>query len=288
MATKNEVAKATKNEVMGDFKARVLAAAQAEQEVRAQSGSNLTWITGPISGDSGFVEPTSADYIKGAKKNGYVIKDKKINLGTTFNAIPIGMFKVFAEQTIPQGSEMSKTVSYWLPEDAAQIPTGDNNFEHPLSNGNVLKPVHWIFLYLPSHPEIKGVVLSFRSTANSIYSAFEKVLKGRSKICPEVMLSISSQGIENKKYKKTYYYPKLEIDEQRNFALTDSGIKSVAGGLDKDTLKDVLDRYCELQEAFKAQTVVAKKANIAGYLAEGDAGSAFDDMDDAEEAEIRF
>ena len=29
MATKNEVAKATKNEVMGDFNARVLAAAQA-------------------------------------------------------------------------------------------------------------------------------------------------------------------------------------------------------------------------------------------------------------------
>ena len=102
------------------------------------------------------------------------------------------------------------------------------------------------------------------------------------------MLSISSQGIENKKYKKTYYYPKLDIDEQRNFALTDTGIKSVSGGLDKDTLKEVLDRYCELQEAFKAQTVVAKKANIAGYLAEGDAGSAFDDMDDAEEAEIRF
>lgn len=291
MAQKNEVVKATKNELADkdDFMSGVLAAAQAEQNIRAESGSNLLWISGPLSADSEMCNEDSEAYIKGAKKNSYVIANKQLNLGTKFRAIVIGMFKVFAEQTVPNNqSEMSKTVSYWLPEDAMQIPL-EGNFDRPLSNGNVLKPVHWVFLYLPDHPELEGVILSFRSTGNKFYTDLEKVVKAQSKICPELMFDVSSQALKNEKYNKTYYYPKFELQEQRNFSLTENGIKSIKDGLDKEELRTVLERYSELYDAFtKQKTVVSKKTNIAGYLMGSSAPAEEAITDDSDGEPIKF
>lgn len=283
--TKNAVAKATTNEVADNdvFMSGVLAAAQAEQSIRQESGSNLTWISGPLALDSDLCNPDSDTYIKGAKPKGFVIANKQLNLGTSFRAVVIGMFKVFAEMTVPVSGEMAKTVSYWLPEDAMQIPL-EGNFKRPLANGNELNPVHWVFLYLPDHPELEGVILSFRSTGNKIYSELEKVVKAQSKICPELMFKITSQGIKNEKYNKTYYYPKFELEDQRNFQLTETGIKNLKDGLEKDELHTVLERYSDLYNAFVTQkTVVAKKADVAGYLPGSGSDAAYTDSDDGED-----
>lgn len=289
MAQTKAVAKATnKGLALSDaLMADVLGAANAEQTIRAASGSNLLWITGPLGGDSEILEPTSDAYIKGAKKNGYVITSKKLNLGTSIDATVIGNFKVFAEMTVPKPGEMAKTVSYWLPEDAMQIPTGDNAFERPLNNGNVLKPVHWVFLYIHDHPELEGVILSFRSTGNKIYTELEKLIKGASKIVPELRFNITSQPIKNETYNKTYYYPKFELQEQRNFALTEDGIKPVSGGLEGEELQTVLERYADLYKSFTVtKSVVSAKANIAGFLPSGNnESSAFDDIEDNDSGE---
>lgn len=298
MAQTNAVAKKATTNVASKtndaFMAQVLQAASAEQSIRNENGSSLSWITGPLGGDSEILEPTSSSHIKGAAKNGYVITNKKLNLGTSFNAIVIGMFKVFAEQTVPKSDkEMSKTVSYWLPEDAMEIPTGDNNFDRPLANGNVLKPVHWVFLYLPDHPELEGVVMSFRSTGNKFYTELEKVVKASSKMCPELLFTVSSQPLKNETYNKTYYYPKFELQEQRNFTFSGEGdavsIKSVKGGLASDELKEVLTRYSDVYNSFVNQkTIVAKKVNLSRYLLNSTTVDAqvIDDEDDGEE--IKF
>lgn len=291
MAQTKTVAKATTNAVSlnDSLMAGVLHAAAAEQSIRAESGSNLLWITGPLGGDSEVLEESSDAYIKGAKKNGYVIASQKLNLGTNIDATVIGNFKVFAEMTVPQGNDIAKTVSYWLPEDAMQIPTGENAFERPLSNGNVLRPCHWVFLYLHDHPELEGVILSFRSTGNKIYSDLEKLIKGSSKIVPELRFNITAQPIKNEKYNKTYYYPKFDLQEQRNFALTEDGIKPVKGGLDSEELETVLTRYADLYKAMtETKSVVGKKANIAGFLPPADASSAIEVEDADDGAPLKF
>lgn len=268
----------------------VAQAAAKEAEVRAQSGSNLTWIT--------LVDPTSniliegePSYIKGAKPRDFVVTARKQRLGQALDATIIGMFKVYAEvEPAATKGDMAKTVRYWHPADAEQVPL-EGNFDRPLNNGHVLQPVHWVFLYLHDNPDLEGVVLSFRSTGNKIYSQLEKLVKGNSTIVPELRFTVGSQGIKAEKYNRTYYYPKFELQDQRNFQYTpENGVQRVKGGLENDELETVLTRYAELYKAFSEYILVAKKGDIASLIPGAPAKSAVaiaEDTDD-DAKEVRF
>ena len=271
MATSKKVpakaGKGTAVAVMNDgLMAAVAQAAQAEAGVRAQSGSNLTWLT--------LVDPTSnilvegePNFIKGAKPRDYVITNRKLRLGQTLDATVIGMFKVYAEvEPAAVKGEMDKTVGYWHPTDAEQIPL-EGNFDRPLSNGHVLKPVHWVFLYLHNNPDIEGLVLSFRSTGNKIYSQLEKIVKANSTIVPELRFPIGSQGIKAEKFNRTYFYPKFDLQEVKNFQFSsENGVQRVKGGLEGEELETVLTRYADLYKAFNEYILVSKRGNISGLL----------------------
>jgi hypothetical protein len=294
MATKSAPAKtgnkgtaaAAKND---GLLAAVQAAAALEAGVRAQSGSNFTWLT-LVDATSNILVEGEQNYIKGAKARDYVITNRKLRLGQTLDATVIGMFKVYAEvEPAATKGDMAKTVGYWHPADAEQVPL-EGSFDRPLSNGHVLQPVHWVFLYLHDNPDIEGAVLSFRSTGNKIYSQLEKLVKGNSTIVPELRFSIGSQGIKAEKYNRTYYYPKFDLQEQRNFAYDlEDGVRSVKGGLDKDTLNEVLTRYAELYKAFNEYILVSKRSNIAGLLPGAPAKSAVEIAEDDDDgSEVRF
>lgn len=269
--------------------AAVAQAAQVEAGVRAQSGSNLTWIT--------LVDPTSnilvegeQNFIKGAKARDFVVTSRKLRLGQTLDATIIGMFKVYAEvEPAVNKGDMAKTVRYWHPADAEQVPL-EGNFDRPLSNGHVLQPVHWVFLYLHDNPDIEGLVLAFRSTGNKIYTQLEKLVKGNSTIAPELRFTIGSQGIKAEKYNRTYYYPKFELSEQRNFQYTlENGVQRVKGGLDNEELNTILTRYADLYKAFSDYILVAKQSNVAGLLPGAPAKTAAAIAeDDDEQGEVRF
>lgn len=269
--------------------AAVAQAAQVEAGVRAQSGSNLTWIT--------LVDPTSnilvegeQNYIKGAKARDFVITSRKLRLGQALDATIIGMFKVYAEvEPAVNKGDMAKTVGYWHPADAEQVPL-EGNFDRPLANGHVLQPVHWVFLYLHDNPDIEGLVLAFRSTGNKIYTQLEKLVKGNSTIAPELRFTIGSQGIKAEKYNRTYYYPKFDLQEQRNFQYTlENGVQRVKGGLDNEELNTVLTRYADLYKAFSDYILVSKRSNIAGLLPGAPAKTAAAIAeDDDEQGEVRF
>lgn len=263
-------------------------AAQAEAVLRAESGSNLQWIK-ILDPSSNELVPEDAAYIKGAKARDLVISSSKTRLGPNVDATIIGMFKVFAEVEKPavQG-DMPKTVGYWHPTDAMQVPL-EGNFDRPLANGHVLQPVHWVFLYLHDHPDIEGVVLSFRSTGNKYFNELEKLVKANSHIVPELRFNVTTQAVKNEKYNRTYYYPKFELQDQRNCAYSaEEGLRSVKDGLDKDTLKEVLQRYGELYKAFTEYTLVSRRQNISQMLPGVPSKTAAEIKDDDDGEEVRF
>ena len=263
-------------------------AAQAEAVLRAESGSNLQWIK-ILDPSSNELVPEDAAYIKGAKARDLVISSSKTRLGPNVDATIIGMFKVFAEVEKPavQG-DMPKTVGYWHPTDAMQVPL-EGNFDRPLANGHVLQPVHWVFLYLHDHPEIEGVVLSFRSTGNKYFNELEKLVKANSHIVPELRFNVTTQAVKNEKYNRTYYYPKFELQDQRNCAYSaEEGLRSVKDGLDKETLKEVLQRYGELYKAFTEYTLVSRRQNISQMLPGVPSKAAAEIKDDDSGEEVRF
>ena len=253
-------------------------AAQAEAVLRAESGSNLQWIK-ILDPSSNELIPEDAAYIKGAKARDLVISSSKTRLGPNVDATIVGMFKVFAEVEKPavQG-DMPKTVGYWHPTDAMQIPL-EGNFDRPLANGHVLQ----------DHPEIEGVVISFRSTGNKYFNELEKVVKANSHIVPELRFNVTTQAVKNEKYNRTYYYPKFELQDQRNCAYSaEEGLRSVKDGLDKDTLKEVLQRYGDLYKAFTEYTLVARRQNISQSIPGLPSKTAAEIKDDADGEEVRF
>lgn len=272
----------------GDLNALIAQAAQAEAVIRSESGSNLQWIK-ILDPSANELIPEDASYIKGAKARDFVIASSKTRLGQNIDATIVGMFKVFAEIEKPaNANDMPKTVGYWHPSDAMQVPL-EGNFDRPLANGHVLQPVHWVFLYLHDNPDIEGVVLSFRSTGNKYYNELEKLVKANSHIVPELRFTISTQAVKNEKYNKTYYYPKFDIQDQRNCEYTpEGGLKSVKGGLDKETLAEVLKRYGEVYQAFTGYTLVTKRQNIAAMLPGAPAQSAAEIVDADDGEAVRF
>lgn len=272
--------------------ALVAQAAQLEAGVRAQSGTSLTWIT-VVDPSSNILVKEDKAFIPGAKMRDFVIGSKKLVLGEEFSATVLGMFKVYAEvQPSAVKGEMSKTVGYWHPDDAEMVPL-QGYFDRPLNNGHVLQPVHWVFLYLHDHPEMEGVVLSFRSTGNKVYSQIEKLVKASSTIAPELRFKIGTQGIKAEAYNRTYYYPEFKLDGQLNFKYDfEKGVLPVEGGMDQAELETVLTRYADLQKAFKAGLVVARRDGgmVSKLLPGAPAQAALPAADDAgtEGEEVRF
>lgn len=291
MDTMNNAVPAQQAQGLG---AVVAQAAQLEAGVRAQSGASLTWIT-LVDPSSNVLVKEDKAYIPGAKMRDFVIGSKKLLLGEELSATVLGMFKVYAEvQPSAVKGEMSKTVGYWHPDDAEMVPL-QGYFDRPLNNGHVLQPVHWVFLYLHDHPELEGVVISFRSTGNKVYSQIEKLVKASSTIAPELRFRIGSQGIKAEAYNRTYYYPEFKLDGQLNFKYDfEKGIIPVDGGMGQAELETVLTRYADLQKAYKAGLVVARKDGgtvsklIPGAPAQAALPASDADIAAAEGEEVRF
>jgi hypothetical protein len=266
-----------------------LANKEMEDEERAKTGSQNSFIT-LLKGNSGALDKNNPNYIKGAKALEYAILSKKLRLGSKLKATIIGMFKIYAEATRKEkDSDMSTTVGFWMPEDAAQFPIADGSiFDRELPNGNVLQPCHWVFLYLHDNPEIEDGLISFRSKGNSIYAALQKLVKAESKLVTELRFEISNQDVKNEKHKKTDYYPKFEI-VGRNFRLTDDNEIEIPknSGMDVETLREILARSKKVQEDYRKMKLVGRR-NLPALAGPSDrpaltvVGGGYEDDDEAD------
>ena len=253
-----------------------------EASERAKTVRQNSFIT-LIKANSGALDENNPNFIKGLKPLDYAITSRKMKLGKTLDATILGMFKVYAEVTPKErDSDMARTVSFWMPDDAIQYPTmPGNNFDRQLPNGNLLQPHHWMFVYLHDFPEIEDGLITFRSKGNSIYAKIEKMIGSQCSSCAELRVSISNQGIANDKQKKTDYYPAVEITG-RNYTFNAEGkiVKPKGSDLDQDTLREIITRSNELYQAYTGMKMIGKKqallqsptkpALTAGYEEEED------------------
>lgn len=244
-----------------ELSALAMEAKVLEDEERAKSGGNNLFVT-LVQGNSGILIEGDPRHVPGVKLHDYVISQKKLLLGATLDATVLGCFKLYAEKKRKEReNEMAPTVRFWMPEQAEDVPVGQGEiFARPLTNGNLLLPVHWVFLYLHDRPELEGVVLPFQSTGNRVYEQLRKLLKSDTKICTEVRFKIGKQGIHNEDFKTTNFFPTFEI-AGRNFTMDDEGKLSLGdSGLSAAEVKEIITRSKALQEDYAANRIVTLKS----------------------------
>jgi hypothetical protein len=275
-----------------DLLSLVLAGKELEDEQRALSGSQNSFIT-LVKSNGQVLDKNNPAYMKGVKPLEYVITTKKLRLGMKLDATIVGMFKVFAEVKLSplnakgQKDEIDKTVGFWLPEQAMQYGIAPGSiFDRELPNGNVLQPVHWIFLYLHDYPEITDGIIALRSKGNKIYTDLQKLVKAESKVCTELRFEVSNQDVYNEKYKKTNYYPKFTL-VGRNYTFTEDNeiVLDKQSGIGRMELKEILLRAKNIQADYKENRMIAKRniEAIAGpqpRVALPAAGAGYTDDDD--------
>jgi hypothetical protein len=256
---------AKKTDGLDDLSALAGATKAYEDEERAKTGSSNSFIS-LAQGNTGVLKPDSSAYIKGAKMYDYVIAKHNLRLGPVLDVTVLGAFKLYTEcEKKTKESDLAKTVSFWMPDDAVQVPLlPGSNFDRQLPNGNTLQVTHWLFVYLHKHPEIDDALIAFKSVGNKVYNDLMKTIKANSSLCTELRFSVSKQSIKSKNYEEAYYYPKFEISG-RNYKYEDGKVQTVKDGLDKDTLANVLRRSNELYESYKNMQMVSKK-NLAAIV----------------------
>jgi hypothetical protein len=264
--TRNVPAKRNSSPVEDELSSLAAQNKELEDAERAKTGGQNSFIT-LVQGNSGILLPDDSAYIKGVKLHDYAISSKKLRLGPTLNITILGMFKLFAEVAKKEKeTDMDTTVQFWMPEDAEQVPV-QGIFERPLPNGNILKPVHWVYVYLHDYPDIEDGLIAFRSVGNRVYTALAKLIKSESSICTELRFTVTKQAIKNDTYKTTNYYPKFEISG-RNFKLDENRkVLPVKGGLKADEIKEIFMRSNKAQSDYASCKLVARKTNLAGLLA---------------------
>lgn len=235
-----------------------------EDEARAKSGSSNSFIT-LVQGTTGILKPDDKAYIKGAKQYDYVISKHKLNLGAELDVTVLGIFSLYKElEKRRNPSDQAKTVAFWMPDDAVQIPLAPGrNFERLLPNGNTLVSTHWAFVYLHEHPDIEDAVIAFASLGNRVYTELAKTVRNSSELCTELRFTVTKQPIQSKDH-GVYYYPKFDI-AGRNYTYANGKVSAVKGGLGKDELAEVLRRSGEAQESYASMQMVARR-DLAPYL----------------------
>jgi hypothetical protein len=247
------------------------AAAKAHEDVeRSKTTQSNSFIT-LVQGNTAVLKPDSESFVKGAKLYDYVITKSKTRLGQTLDATVLGMFKLYTETERKKNpSDLAKTVQFWMPEDAVQMPLlPGSNFDRQTREGNILSVTHWVFLYLHKHPEIEDAVLAFKSIGNKAHSDLAKLVAASSSLCTELRFMVTKQAIKSKNYSEAYYYPKFEI-VGRNYKYEDGKVLKTADGLDADELEDVLRRSADLYKAYANMQMVSRK-NIAALAAQAPA-----------------
>ena len=265
-----------------DLSALAGATKALEDERRAESGGSGTWMRLLNTGADEITKGTTK-HIKGAEAGDYYIAEKNLLLKEPEMTV-LGVFKVFAEKKPgkkkDQGAdrdEMDTTVSFWHPVDAEQIPlkAGDN-FRRELRNGNYLQPMHWMFVYIHDHPELKDVLIPFQSIGNGYCNDIMKIIKKTSAISTEIRFKFSSVGERNEEWNKTYFYP-VATEAGRNFHFnTDTGKLELIPktGLKADEVREILTRAKEAQENYASFKSVSKRSEPQLLAAAGPAQAA--------------
>ena len=178
------------------------------------------------------------------------------------------MFKLYAEkQPAPsikgKSSEMDKTVGFWLPDDAEQVPLAEgDNFRRELKNGNYLQPMHWLFVHLHEFPELKDALIPFQSKGNADYTKIVKLVKANSSLATELVIDLKCVGELNVEFNKTYYYVRdIEVvGKNFDFDAETGKVSLIKGGMPGDEVKELLLLSGKMMQEYAQAKLVSRKS----------------------------
>jgi len=235
-----------------------------EDEIRSQVAGSNTWIKIIQPGANQLVKGTK-EYIKQAQAGDFLIPvgDGKFVAKETLRVTPLGLFKLYTEKKPSTGpSEMAQTVSFWLPEDAEQIPLLDgDNFKRILKNGNYLQPMHWMFVYIHEFPDIQDALIPFQSIGNGYFTKIQKIVKSSSSLCTELVLDLKTEGVLNDEFNKTYFYPiATVVGKNFDFVAETGKVELVKGGMTANQVGNLLKLSNAMQKEYSEHKLVTKRS----------------------------
>jgi hypothetical protein len=216
-------------------------------------------------------------YIPGAKL-GHIVTSGKENLGEDALVTVLGVYKlygVYEQDRIEGGKKVQGRLKrYIMPDDAAQIRgLAQNaglevtNFDVTLPDGNIMRPMHWVHLYLHDRPDITNAVVSLRSTGNKIATEVVKIIQQcEVQHCTELRFLLSHREESNESGE--WYVPNFELVEQRNFRVEDGQFLTVKGGFTKKEMYDVVKLSTDRRKDYASFRMVSKTEVLALFGSE--------------------
>lgn len=246
-AKKTTAKKEEEIEVSNKFLEKVQAAKEADKAVRAEDGSNVTFVSLAQSLSKALDEDEPEHYIEGLKVKEFYIGSKKLRLGKSLEVVPLSFVTVYNEFSSGQDS---KFLGVWHKEDALKYPLCPTHyFNRQLPNGNELRPVKWVLVYLPDYPDIPNVVITFKSTANRIAKSWAKDIESHGGNSSALVYTLNVEKVENAKGK--WYQIRPEFSEKVYDAETGKVFKPYA--------EKVVDLSLEYNESYAKGTLVSRK-----------------------------
>jgi hypothetical protein len=235
---------------------------ELEDLERAQTGGNVAFLS-LVGQQSGVTMKGNPRYIPGVKVQDYIIHDKKLIFGPEVDVTVLGIFKLYVEveKKDATSKDLPRTFGFWNPEDAEKFEVS-GIFDRELSNGHLLQPVHWVYLYIHESPELDNVVLSLRSSGNAEAKELSKLIKGNSTISSELRFTLLSEVRLSKDQKTSWYAPKFELQKKRNFTY-DQDEETLLDVKDPGEVQALLERAKQMREDYNNTKLVGKRNTAA-------------------------
>jgi hypothetical protein len=293
---KAKKATVTATAVDDDLDALAVEALELEHKEREQfQVSNVIYVS-IVGRMSQATMKSKPGYIPGAKMGDIVTSTKEI-LGQEAVVTVLGIFKLYGEFEADTEDEKGKRRQgalkrYIMPDDAAQLRALSkeaglpvDNFDTTLPNGHVIRPLHWIHLYLHDKPEIMNAVFSLRSSGNKVAFELSKLIQ-QSEVAHSVELRFILTHREESNEQGEWFVPEFTFDSQRNCKVEDGKFNTVKGGFARKELAEVLKLSTEQRRAYdqcKLVSSVDVKAIFGTAHAQRAIGAPAEYEDDEEE-----
>jgi hypothetical protein len=208
-------------------------------------------------------------YIPGAKIGDIVTSTKEI-LGESALVTVLGIFKVYGQFEPDTADPKTKKRTqgalkrYVMPDEAAQARglaeragLFADNFNVTLPNGHILRPMHWVYMYLHDLPEITNAVLTLRSTGNKVAAEVAKLIQ-QSGAAHSAELRFTLTHQEESNEQGEWYSPLFVPEDQRNMKVQDGKFAAVKGGLSKEEIVKIVRLSTEQRRAYNGCKLITR------------------------------
>ena len=238
-------------------------AASKVNELSGVQGKQFSFVLIAQKG-SKAIDPDEKDlYIDGLKrKQFYLMKEKKI-LGDTLRVVPLMFIPCYGEYSIDKRNPKKAPtfVGVWHKDDALEVPLAEGSyFDRPLPNGNVLRPINWVPVYLPDFPELEDIAVPFKSNSNKRASAWKKDAESRGSAVFENTYELT---VDVQKSGDNSWFEIVPEFRSKVFEFKDDAIE-----IYEDFAEAVIERAEQIADQYEEGKVIPRRnvANILGYM----------------------